>query len=69
MADKDDAGLASVLVKRAIDRLVTLPDPYYFTAARVFVAALAPLVAIAALIKPGQLPAIAGAMALLLMAR
>lgn len=64
-AEPEDASIASVLLHRAVERLLTKPEPLYFVASRVFAAVLGPLVGIAALLKPGQLPALAGAVAMI----
>ena len=68
LADPEDPSFATVLLHRAVERLLTKPEPAYFVASRVFAAVLGPLVGVAALLKPGQLPALAGAVALVAVA-
>jgi hypothetical protein len=60
---------AALLVWRAALRLLTLPDPSVSTSLRVFFAFLAPLMAAAALLARGAVPALGAAVALALLAR
>lgn len=50
-ASRDDAGPGTVLLGRALERLLTQPTPTIPLSIQVFVAALAPLVALAALLS------------------
>jgi len=65
----DDAGTASLLLRRAAERLLTRPDPFGPVGLRVFVAALSVFIAIGALLARGRIPAFMGALSLLLVAR
>lgn len=49
IAEHDDAGVGSLLLRRALGRLVPRPEPFVPAAVQIFVAALSPLVAVAAL--------------------
>lgn len=59
-ADLDDAGVGSLLLRRAAERLVTRPEPFFPPALSMFVAFLAPLAAGAALLVRGAPPPRAG---------
>ena len=59
-----------VIAHRALDRLLLLPRPWGVAPAfRYFVETLAPLLGVVALVRRREMPAIAGAFALLLIAR
>jgi hypothetical protein len=51
LAGHDDAGPATVLLGRALERLVTQPAPVIPASIQLFVAALAPLIALVALFR------------------
>jgi hypothetical protein len=55
-ADLDDAGVGSLLLRRAAERLVSRPDPFFPPALSIFVAFLAPLAAGAVLLVRGAPP-------------
>ncbi|AGP36160.1 hypothetical protein [Sorangium cellulosum] len=65
----DDASVVEALVRRALDRLLTRPAPVVPLSMQLFAAALAVVVVALALIAPPRLPALGGALALLLVAR
>jgi hypothetical protein len=66
---RDDASIADVLLHRAFSALLVRPAPAVPLVVQLFVAALSVVVAILALVVPPGLPALAGALALLLIAR
>jgi hypothetical protein len=65
----DDPGPFVVLVRRAVDRLVTRPEPFVPVQAAAFVAVLAPALALACVVARGMLPVLAGGFALVLFAK
>ncbi|KYF67823.1 hypothetical protein [Sorangium cellulosum] len=65
----EDASMVETLFRRALDRLLTRPAPVVPLSMQVFVAALSVAVVALALIAPPRLPALGGALALLLVAR
>ncbi|CAN93055.1 MULTISPECIES: hypothetical protein [Sorangium] len=64
----DDASMVEALFRRALDRLLTRPAPVVPLSMQLFVAALSVVVAALALVAPPRLPALGGALALLLVA-
>jgi hypothetical protein len=69
MTSTDEAGPALVLLRRVADRLVVRPEPYVPPVLGIFMAFLAPMIAIATLFARTLVPALGGAIALLLIAR
>jgi hypothetical protein len=69
LADADDAGAATLLLRRAIERLMTRPEALVPLALRVFVSALAVLAALMALFAKSPAPALTGALSLALLSR
>lgn len=65
----DDAATIDTLARRALERLLTRPAPMVPHAVQLFVAALSVAVAALVLAAPPRLPAVGGALALLLIAR
>ncbi|WP_437580323.1 hypothetical protein [Sorangium sp. So ce887] len=65
----DDASMLEVLLRRALDRLLTRPAPVVPLSMQLFVGALSVVVVALALIAPPRLPVLGGALALLLVAR
>lgn len=65
----DDAGVVSLLIRRAADRLLTRPEPFLPAPVQVFVGFLALFAAAAVVFVRGQVPALAGVLALALVAR
>ncbi|WP_437281808.1 hypothetical protein WME90_15020 [Sorangium sp. So ce375] len=65
----DDASMVEALFRRALDRLLTRPAPVVPLSMQLFVAALSVVVVALALVAPPRLPALGGALALLLVAR
>lgn len=65
----DDAGTASLLLRRAATRFLTRPEPFVPAQIQFFVGFLAVFAAVSALFGRGQIPALAGAIALALVAR
>ncbi|HZF53533.1 MAG TPA: hypothetical protein VE093_33025 [Polyangiaceae bacterium] len=65
----DDADLVSVLLRRAATRLLTRPEPFIPLQVQFFTGFLAVFAAASALFSRGQVPALAGALALALVAR
>ncbi|WP_437593158.1 hypothetical protein [Sorangium sp. So ce1000] len=65
----DDASMVEALFRRALDRLLTRPAPVVPLSIQLFVAALSVVVVALALVAPPRLPALGGALALLLVAR
>ncbi|MGK4005648.1 hypothetical protein WMF31_23680 [Sorangium sp. So ce1036] len=65
----DDASMIESLFRRALDRLLTRPVPAVPLSMQLFAAALSVAVAALALAAPPRLPALGGALALLLIAR
>lgn len=65
----DDADVVSLLLRRAAARLLTRPEPFLPLMAQIFIGFLAVFLAIGALFARGQVPALAGALALALVAR
>jgi hypothetical protein len=66
---KESAPLWVLVAYRAVDRLLPLPTAYVWLPYRFVLEACAPLLGIAALTARGQMPAIAGSVALVLFAR
>ncbi|WP_437768252.1 hypothetical protein WMF27_14655 [Sorangium sp. So ce281] len=64
----DDASMVEALVRRALDRLLTRPAPVVPLSIQLFVAALSVVIVALALVAPPRLPALGGALALLLVA-
>ncbi|WP_437299921.1 hypothetical protein [Sorangium sp. So ce426] len=64
----DDASMVEALFRRALDRLLTRPAPVVPLSIQLFVAALSVVVVALALVAPPRLPALGGALALLLVA-
>lgn len=65
----EDAGTLSILFHRAADRFLSLPEPYVPAAPRVFLVFFALILSGFVLFARRQVPALAGAMSLLLLAR
>ncbi|WP_437960050.1 hypothetical protein WME76_10675 [Sorangium sp. So ce119] len=65
----EDASIVETLFRRALDRLLTRPAPVVPLSMQLFAAALSVVVVALALIAPPRLPALGGALALLLVAR
>ncbi|WP_437818798.1 hypothetical protein [Sorangium sp. So ce1078] len=65
----DDASMVETLFRRALDRLLTRPAPVVPLSMQLFAAALSVVIVALALIAPPRLPALGGALALLLVAR
>ena len=61
--------MVEALFRRALDRLLTRPAPVVPLSMQLFVAALSVVVVALALVAPPRLPALGGALALLLVAR
>ncbi|WP_437746379.1 hypothetical protein WME73_16290 [Sorangium sp. So ce302] len=64
----DDASIVEALFRRALDRLLTRPAPVVPLSMQLFVAALSVVVVALAIVAPPRLPALGGALALLLVA-
>ncbi|WP_437802079.1 hypothetical protein [Sorangium sp. So ce693] len=64
----DDASMVEALFRRALDRLLTRPAPVVPLSIQLFVAALSVVIVALALVAPPRLPALGGALALLLVA-
>lgn len=69
LGDSEDAGVVGVLLRRASERLLPRPEPYAPMALRVFISFLSLIAAFLAPLLRGQVPALAGALALALLAR
>lgn len=65
----DDAGMVSLLLRRAATRFLTRPELFVPFQVQFFVGFLAVFAAVGALFGRGQIPALAGALALALVAR
>jgi hypothetical protein len=65
----DDADIVSLLLRRAATRFLTRPEPFISVQVQFFVGFLAVFAAVSALLARGQVPALAGALALALVAR
>lgn len=65
----DEAGPLAILLHRAGDRFLTLPEPFWPPSARMFLAFFALAMAVVMLLARRQVPALAGSMALLLLTR
>ncbi|MEJ7735492.1 MAG: hypothetical protein WKG00_40685 [Polyangiaceae bacterium] len=65
----DGEGLALVTLRRAVEQLLTRPQPFGPRAALAFVAVIGPLVALAALFIKSPLPALGASIALAMVAR
>jgi hypothetical protein len=66
---QDGGPLWELVAHRAVQRLLTLPQPYVWPPYRYLIEAFAPLLALVAIVVPRQIPAIMGALALVLLAR
>jgi hypothetical protein len=66
---RETSQIWELVTYRAVDRLLSVPDPYVWHPYRFILEICAPLLAIAALAARGQMPAISGAFALALLAR
>jgi hypothetical protein len=66
---RENAQLWELVAYRAVDRLLPLPVAYVWLPFRFGLEACAPLLGVAALLARGQMPAIAGSVALVLFAR
>ena len=66
---RDSSPLWELVAYRAVDRLLPPPAAYVWVPYRFVLETCAPLLAIAALLARGQMPAITGAVALVLLAR
>lgn len=65
----EDAGPVSILLHRAADRFLSLPEPFLPPAARMFLVFFSLVMAVCVLFAKRQVPALAGAMSILLLAR
>jgi len=65
----EDPTAVNVLIRRALDVLVTGPAPHALLAVRFFFTALGPVVAAAALLTRRQMPALTGGVALVVLGR
>jgi hypothetical protein len=68
-AGAEDSSSANVLIRRALDTLLTGPAPHGPVAVRLFFTALGPVVAAAALFTRRQMPALTGGIALVVLGR
>jgi len=66
LLDPGEVGPLGHVLRRGVERLLTRPEPFIPMPIRAFVALLAPLVAAAALLAHGRVPALSGAVALAL---
>ncbi len=66
---RESSQLWELVTFRAVDRLLLAPAPYVWQPYRIVLETSAPLLALAALAARGQMPAIAGSIALALLAR
>jgi hypothetical protein len=66
---RESSPLWELVAYRAVDRLLPLPPPYVWLPYRFVLETGAPLLAVAALLARGQMPAVAGSIALLLLGR
>jgi hypothetical protein len=69
VAPVDGEGLALVTLRRAVEQLLTRPQPFGPRGALVFVAIIGPLLALAALLVRSPLPALGASIALAMVAR
>ena len=65
----EDARAVDLLIRRALDRLISQPQPFVPAGVQLFVAALAVATAALSVIAPRTLPPLSGALALVLVAR
>ncbi|HKQ68099.1 MAG TPA: hypothetical protein VJT73_02105 [Polyangiaceae bacterium] len=68
-AVRDAAPLWQLVTYRALERLLPMPDPYVWISYRYALETCSPLLALAAITARGQIPAVAAAFALALIAR
>lgn len=69
IGDTEDAGVVSIFLRRAADRLMARPDTFFPITVHIFISYLALFAAVFALFIRGQVPALTGALALALLAR